>query len=428
MSTVAMMDKGHSAEIEPIYAAQTGIAFVLWAAWWSEGRFWRAYTIPWVFLGLGMLTKGPPHLALFYLLVIPSLLFGRRIKDLWSPQHLAGLLLMSAIFLPWTLANLQLTGKAGDTAKTWAGEAAERVQVTGINWKSWLIRPFQMLADFLPWTPLLILGWWRNRSIDSPPNPEQEQWQSSEEERWNHLIRGTRWGLLIGLAILLLLPHGTARYAQPLFPALCVLLVDQFRRLPPTLRESLSKHWARTNAVARWLIAVASVAAAIFVPERLGSNPVPAWTGALIAVAAAALPLVLATRSMVLPALVQSCLVMATAAGVGLSYAGVYMDQHGDLRQNGRTMTALFSEPDRPVIFYDTDYFRSVYYLRRPYREIDGSSELPQGPAYLVLPAKNVSRGAVKRLLRTHEITELAKPTWEEKQMVVLKVDPRPKP
>jgi len=214
MSTLAMMDKGRMAEMEAMYAAQTGIAFVLWAAWWSEGKTWLAYTIPWLFLGLGMLTKGPAHLALFYAMMIPGLVFSKRLRDLWSGPHLIGLVLMAVVFLPWTLANLRLTDEGGQTTGTWAGEVTERIKLDEINWKSWMMRPLQVLGDFLPWTPLLILAWWRTGSIQTATN------QSPPEARWDALIRGTRWGILGGLLVLLLLPgarHVIAnRYSPPL--------------------------------------------------------------------------------------------------------------------------------------------------------------------------------------------------------------------
>jgi 4-amino-4-deoxy-L-arabinose transferase-like glycosyltransferase len=420
VSTIAMMDKGRTAEIEAMYAAQTGIAFVLWAAWWSAGRSWLAYTIPWCFLGLGMLTKGPIHLGLLYLLVVPTLILSRRLKDLWSAPHLIGLALMTVIFLPWTLSILESTQQSGKTVSIWAGEASERVQLAGINWKSWLLRPFQLVGDFLPWTPLLVFGWWQTRTLPATPNA------AAEETRWDQLIRGTRWGVLIGLGILLLLPQGTARYCQPLFPALCLLLADHWRRLGAEMKAPLERHWQSGNSIAAWLTVAFALAAAILLPARTGGSCVSGAVGAVIALGLALGPRRLGARGVPLPPLVHSCLIMATVAGIALSYVGPYLNTHGDLRKTGRAMTGLFSDPKRPVIFYRTSYFRSVHYLHRPYQEIDRGSGLKPGPAYLVMPAKEESSKAIKGLLKTHSAQVLARPNWEERDMVVLRVDPRP--
>jgi hypothetical protein len=146
----------------------------------------------------------------------------------------------------------------------------------------------------------------------------------------------------------------------------------------------------------------------------------------VIALGLALGPRPLTARGIPIPPLIYSCLIMATVAGIALSYAGPYLNTHGDLRRTGRAMTDLFSDPNRPVIFYRTSYFRSVHYLHRPYREIDRGSGLKPGPAYLVMPAKEESSKAIKGLLKTHSAQVLARPNWEERDMVVLRVDPQP--
>jgi hypothetical protein len=115
---------------------------------------------------------------------------------------------------------------------------------------------------------------------------------------------------------------------------------------------------------------------------------------------------------------------MSAFAGAGLLHAGTYMDQKGDLRQNGRAMAALFSDPARPLIFYRTSYFRSLHYVRRPYQEIDSGSKLRPGAAYLVMPEKELSSKAIRTLLQSHQATELARPTWEERKFAILQIDP----
>src|SRR4030095_12587486 len=48
------------AEIEGVYGPLFGIAITLWLAWWKRGVSpWLTWTVPFVFLGLGLLTKAP---------------------------------------------------------------------------------------------------------------------------------------------------------------------------------------------------------------------------------------------------------------------------------------------------------------------------------------------------------------------------------
>jgi 4-amino-4-deoxy-L-arabinose transferase-like glycosyltransferase len=419
VTTLAMMDKGRTAEIEAMYAAQTGIAFVLWAVWWSEGKLWRAYTIPWIFLGLGMLTKGPVHLALFYGTAVPALVFSRRLKELLSLPHLTGLLLMAAVFLPWTLLNLQLTGDPGKTTGVWAGEAAERIRFADLNWKSWLLRPVQVAGDLLPWTPLLILTWWQTRSLPGPAD------RPPEAAQWDHVIRGAGWGVVFGLAVLLLLPHGSARYCQPLFPALFLWTVHQFNRLGEASRSEIDRQWAQANLAGGWLAFVVMLSAAVAVPLLLQSAWLPGGLAALVCLAIALLPHLPGREKSASAPLLHTCLVMAGFAGGGLLHAGVYMDQKGDLRQNGRTMASLFPDPDRPLIFYKTGYFRSLLYVRRPYRELNSGTQLRPGPAYLVMPEKELASKSILALQQSHVVTEMARPIWEERKLAILRIDPK---
>jgi hypothetical protein len=325
---------------------------------------------------------------------------------------------MSAVFLPWMILNLQLTGDHGKTTGVWAGEAAERIRFADINFKSWLIRPLQVAIDLLPWTPLLVVAWWRNRPLPATNAP------SAEQERWDHVIRGTRWGLLAGLAVLLLLPHGTARYCQPLFPALFVLLVDHWGRLHEALRADLTRRWELSNRIFGWVAALVAGLMAALVPMYLGGGWVLGAVAASVALAVAFLPQICARRNIRPAPIIHTCIVMSTFAAAGLLHAGTYMDQKGDLRQNSRTMASLFPDPARPLIFYRTSYFRSLHYVRRPYEEIDSGSKLRPGPAYLVMHEKELTSKSIKALLRSHQATELARPTWEERKFVILQIDP----
>ncbi|MEM9016695.1 MAG: glycosyltransferase family 39 protein, partial [Verrucomicrobiota bacterium] len=113
LTPLAMIDKGRLAEIEALYVALFGIAAITWICWWSDQRSpWLYWTVPYLFIGLGLLAKGPPHLLFWVILVTSILLFAKRLKDILHPAHLIGLFLMTSLFLPWVLANIAAVGEA----------------------------------------------------------------------------------------------------------------------------------------------------------------------------------------------------------------------------------------------------------------------------------------------------------------------------
>src|SRR4051794_21333654 len=62
-----MIEKGRLIEIEALYVSLLGLALIVWLAWWRQKKSaWLTWTVPWVFLGLGVLAKGPAHLLFFY--------------------------------------------------------------------------------------------------------------------------------------------------------------------------------------------------------------------------------------------------------------------------------------------------------------------------------------------------------------------------
>jgi len=423
LSTIAMLDKGRMAEIEAMYVAFTGIAFVLWAVWWTEGRSGLAFTVPWIFLGAGLLAKGPTHLLVFYLLVIPVLTLARRRKDLLLPAHFLGLALMAAGFLAWTYAFLHQVGPgaSADTAAVWTGELAVRLGLADVDWSAWAIRPLQILGDFLPWTPLLILVW----RVTAPGLPAATGLEA--DHRWNSLIRGTRWGILAGLTMFLLLPQGSARYAQPLFPAACLVLVDGWNRLTASSRTVWESRWQSVNRFAGPLVLAGSVAAAIVVPLILHT---PWWPGLAVVAAAAGLFLALRTEAAraAIPPLLPTCLWLSTGAAAALAQVGPMMDREGESRRDGRELEAAVPDDGRPVVFYRPGYFQSLPYFQRPYVEIDSDADLPNTPAHLILPTAHSANMTLQRHLDRHRVTELARATWDKREWMVLQLDPLPSP
>ena len=82
MANFGMIEKGRLIEIEALYVSLFGLALICWLSWWQQRRsVWLTWTVPWIFLGLGLLAKGPLHLFFFYAVVIAVLYRERRTAE-----------------------------------------------------------------------------------------------------------------------------------------------------------------------------------------------------------------------------------------------------------------------------------------------------------------------------------------------------------
>src|SRR4029079_9512091 len=104
LANVGMIEKGRLIEIEELYVSLFGVAMVCWLSWCRQGKSgWLTWTARWVFLGLGILAKGPVHLLFFYAVVIAVLFYEKKLRELFGVRHFAGLLIMVAIFAAWAI-------------------------------------------------------------------------------------------------------------------------------------------------------------------------------------------------------------------------------------------------------------------------------------------------------------------------------------
>src|SRR4030095_5640143 len=104
LTNFGLLEKGRMIEIEALYVSLAALAFICWLSWWEEpGRPWAAWTVPWFFLGLALLAKGPLALLFFYAIVLAVLWQATELRELVRRPHLAGLILMLASFCAWAV-------------------------------------------------------------------------------------------------------------------------------------------------------------------------------------------------------------------------------------------------------------------------------------------------------------------------------------
>ncbi len=272
LTNIGLMEKGRLAEIESVYLSLYGVALLLWLGAWrrdaddkaaARPRFpWRAWTLPFGFLGLGLLTKGPLHVVYFYASVLGILGFTRRWRDLFNWAHGLGILLMLAIFAAWAVPYLHEMN-AGHVAGRWYAQMAGRAEV-GDRFRlgAWLLNGPRGLANFLPWVVLLPLAWrMRPDATALRGSPVDGDLRAPSFDV--AVARGLCWALAVPFVLVSLAPGGIPRYTLPLIVPASVLLALTFARRLPGRPGGLPLVWSRVMAGCLWL-AILTAPAAVF--------------------------------------------------------------------------------------------------------------------------------------------------------------------
>src|SRR5215467_6594865 len=88
MTNIGMIEKGRLIEIEALYVSLSGLAIIFWLSFWVQKRSpWLIWLPASVFLGLGLLAKGPVHLVFFYGIVGAALAYSKDWRLLVHPAH-----------------------------------------------------------------------------------------------------------------------------------------------------------------------------------------------------------------------------------------------------------------------------------------------------------------------------------------------------
>lgn len=219
------------AEIEGVFVPLSQIAVVVWMAWWAQRRSpWLLWVVPFVFLGLACLAKGPNlHLVVFYVLVIAVLWRAGELKTFVHPAHLLGLLIGAAIFGAWAWPFYH-SPEARNAFEVLKGQGVSRFTESEIAAGSYFLNIPKGLIDALP-ALLLTPAIWASLK------------RSGREEGDRRMA-----ALMIGSAItfafcfaLLLIPGMLPRYILPAGILLAVL-------------AAVSREWAWFHGVRWWKV------------------------------------------------------------------------------------------------------------------------------------------------------------------------------
>lgn len=198
LTSFGIIEKGRLIEIEGLYVSLFALAFISWLSWWEQKRSaWLTWTVPWIFLGLGWLAKGPTHLIFFYAIVIAVLWQAGELRKICNLPHTIGLIIMMSIFAAWAIPCAQMSG-GSRVARAWGGQIW--VALVDFKLRGWLMNIPRNLNYFMPW--LLFL-----------PLAAGTKFLSEHKSR---LVRGLIWGSALPLIIVDLLPGWLPRYSMHL--------------------------------------------------------------------------------------------------------------------------------------------------------------------------------------------------------------------
>ena len=199
LTNIGIIEKGRLIEIEALYVSLCGLAIIFWLSFYLRKRSpWLTWLSASVFLGLGLLAKGPTHLVFFYGIVIAVAVYRKDWRILIHPAHFIGLILMIGIAAAWAIPFLQSTTSQMAIEK-WSGQYTGRLKGVDFRFFDWIQNVPRALIYFLPWLVLLPFA----RFSKLPDQSEQR------------LARALSWGIAVPFVAINLVPGSLARYSMP---------------------------------------------------------------------------------------------------------------------------------------------------------------------------------------------------------------------
>ncbi len=210
MTNIGMIEKGRLIEIEALYISLCGLAIIFWLSFFGKSP-WLVWVPVSVFLGLGLLAKGPTHLLFFYAIVLAVLWQMKEWRLLIHPAHFAGVAIMLAIFAAWAIPFLHSTATHVAAVK-WSNQFTGRLQGIDFNFVTWIQNIPRSLIYFLPWVLLF-------------PFVRFSKFHDYAERR---LALGLAWGMAVPFVVINLVPGALPRYSMPVIAPASWLLAMSY--------------------------------------------------------------------------------------------------------------------------------------------------------------------------------------------------------
>ncbi len=374
------------AEIEGIYVPLAGMAVVTWLAFWEQQRSaWLTWTVPFIFLGLAGLAKGPVHLLFFYAIVVAVLWQARGLAGLRRAPHFAGIAIMLGIVALWAVPYFQAHPEA---AKVWNDQMAGRVTENKFDAASYALNIPRGLSDALPWLLFAPVLWMRRTA-----------WQDRE----GALVRGALLAVAVCFFAMLLVPGVLTRYVLPLGVPMALLLavaVAEEKNEPP--RDALRRWWNANAGGALGLLALAIAAPTVVaigeqrhvrvVGERFGGMATfivwPIIASSVVIVIC--LVVFVGRKRFARPTrLASASAALFGAAAMLYAAAAVPFINHAD---NLRPLAAAIDSaipPGERLCLFDPEYQPAIFYLRTPYFYATAIKEIPVEARFILARGGN---------------------------------------
>jgi len=199
MTNIGVIEKGRLIEIEALYVCLCGLAIIFWLSFWVEKKSpWLIWIPASVFLGLGLLAKGPTHLVFFYGVVLAVLWHAKDWRLLIHPAHFAALAVMLGIPAAWAIPFTHST-TAQVAMDKWSAQYTGRLKGVDFKFFSWIQNIPRSLVYFLPWLFLFPFA----------------RFSKFPDESQRRLARALCWGIAVPFATVNLVPGAVARYSMP---------------------------------------------------------------------------------------------------------------------------------------------------------------------------------------------------------------------
>jgi 4-amino-4-deoxy-L-arabinose transferase-like glycosyltransferase len=259
MTNIGIIEKGRLIEIEALYVSLCGLAIIFWLSFFLQKRSaWLIWLPASVFLGLGLLAKGPTHLVFFYGIVVAVLAYSKEWRVLFHPAHFVALAVMLGIAAAWAIPFVYSTTSEVAMDK-WSAQYTGRLKGVDFKFFSWIQNIPRGLMYFLPW--LLLFPFAR--------------FSKFHDEAKQRLARALSWGIAVPFVGVNLVPGAVARYSMPaIVPAswlLAMICAGNGLQWPVRWRRD-DRDWAKVVAtfVSLWLVigAIGYPVAAIVLKNR----------------------------------------------------------------------------------------------------------------------------------------------------------------
>jgi 4-amino-4-deoxy-L-arabinose transferase-like glycosyltransferase len=199
LTNIGIIEKGRLIEIEALYVSLFGLAIILWLNFFLQKKSpWLMWLPASVFLGLGLLAKGPTHLIFFYGIVIAVLAYWKDWRVLLHPAHFVGLAVMIGIGAAWAIPFVNATTSQVAIDK-WSGQYTGRLKGIDFKFLDWIQNVPRGLIYFLPWVLLFPFA----------------RFSRLQEENEQRLARALSWGTALPLLAINLVPGALPRYSMP---------------------------------------------------------------------------------------------------------------------------------------------------------------------------------------------------------------------